>query len=278
VSTINPTFHVSRSGRYNTHAFYHADGNGNVTCLINTNQEIVAKYTYDPFGGILSASGPLADANLYRFSTKEYHANSGAYYYGYRFYSPSLQRWLNRDPLGDVASLPLLTAAAAPSADSDSEMTQDEFTHTWIKINANLFGGLGNSPVGKVDASGLCEGLPAGSDPFNAPQTVKLATELAEEAGEIAPKAERIAEAAQKAKKAADAARKAAEAAKRAKEIKKVRDAENALNKLKDIEKAQENVRKGKAVGKQIDRITGSEQRAKNLLKDIARDHTKCDE
>jgi RHS repeat-associated protein len=54
---------------------------------------------YDPFGAILSASGPLADANLYRFSSKEFHPESGLYYYGYRFYQPDLQRWVSRDPI-----------------------------------------------------------------------------------------------------------------------------------------------------------------------------------
>jgi len=82
-------------------AFYHADGNGNVTALINDNGLIVARYHYDPYGNTLSASGPLAEANLYRFSSKEWHANSGLYYYGYRYYDPNLQRWINRDPLGE---------------------------------------------------------------------------------------------------------------------------------------------------------------------------------
>ncbi len=67
-----------------SHAYYHGDGNGNVTALINTNQLIVAKYLYDPFGNVLSMSGPLADGNLYRFSSKEFHANSGMHYYGYK--------------------------------------------------------------------------------------------------------------------------------------------------------------------------------------------------
>jgi RHS repeat-associated protein len=40
--------------------------------------------------------------NLYRFSSKELHATSGLVYYLYRFYEPSLQRWPNRDPLGEV--------------------------------------------------------------------------------------------------------------------------------------------------------------------------------
>ena len=50
-----------------THAYYFADGNGNITCMIDTNQAVVATYLYDPYGRILSQSGPLAAANLYRF-------------------------------------------------------------------------------------------------------------------------------------------------------------------------------------------------------------------
>jgi RHS repeat-associated protein len=89
------------SGNWTSHAYYHADGNGNITCLIASNQLEVATYRYDPFGNTLSQSGTLADANVYRFSSKEIHTNSLMYYYGYRFYDPGLQRWLNRDPLGE---------------------------------------------------------------------------------------------------------------------------------------------------------------------------------
>ena len=58
-------------GAWTNHACYHADGNGNITCLINTNQSVVASYRYDPFGNTLSSSGSLAAANLYRFSSKQ---------------------------------------------------------------------------------------------------------------------------------------------------------------------------------------------------------------
>jgi RHS repeat-associated protein len=88
-------------GYSGAHAYYHADGNGNITALINTNQALVAKYLYDPFGNILSQSGSLADANLYRFSSKEFHKNSGLVYYLYRYYQPSFQRWVNRDPIAE---------------------------------------------------------------------------------------------------------------------------------------------------------------------------------
>jgi RHS repeat-associated protein len=81
--------------------YYHADGGGNITILISTNQVPVARYLYDPFGNILSQSGPLAAANLYRFSSKEQHINSGLSYYLYRFYDHSLHKWLNRDPISE---------------------------------------------------------------------------------------------------------------------------------------------------------------------------------
>jgi RHS repeat-associated protein len=81
-------------------AYYHADGNGNVTMLIDSREQPVAKYLYDPYGNLIAKSGPLADANVHRFSSKAYEEKSGLYHFGRRFYDPNLQRWLNRDPSG----------------------------------------------------------------------------------------------------------------------------------------------------------------------------------
>jgi RHS repeat-associated protein len=92
---------LSTIGDPSANAFYHADGSGNITRLINQSQATVAKYIYDTFGNVIGRSGSLADANLYSFSSKEFHAASGLVYYLYRFYDPNLQRWLNRDPMND---------------------------------------------------------------------------------------------------------------------------------------------------------------------------------
>ena len=54
-------------------------------------------------------SGPLAEANRYRFSSKEWNGNAGLYYYGYRFYDGGLQRWINRDPIGEMGGENLFT-------------------------------------------------------------------------------------------------------------------------------------------------------------------------
>jgi RHS repeat-associated protein len=96
-------------GNWTDHVFYHADGNGNITYLVSSTRTLAASYRYDPFGNLISKSGTLADANLYRFSSKELHVNSGLYYYLYRFYSPNLQRWPNRDPIGERGGVNLYT-------------------------------------------------------------------------------------------------------------------------------------------------------------------------
>jgi RHS repeat-associated protein len=116
------------SGNWSTHNRYFAHGNGNITYLVNSSQGLAASYRYDPFGKTVSSSGTLASANVYRFSSKEIHVNSGMYYYGYRFYDPNLQRWLNRDPLRE-------------------------------RGGPNLFSFVLNDPVDRVDALGTSPGF-----------------------------------------------------------------------------------------------------------------------
>ena len=77
------------------------DSNGNVTHYCNANGAVVAAYTYGAFGKTVAQSGPLSDIFRHRFSTKYFDGETGLYYYGYRFYSPMLMRWLNRDPIGE---------------------------------------------------------------------------------------------------------------------------------------------------------------------------------
>ena len=81
------------------------DANGNITDLVDTNGSVVAHYEYDPYGNTIAQSGAQADVNPFRFSTKYWDGETGFYYYGYRFYSPKLGRWLSRDPMGDEAFL-----------------------------------------------------------------------------------------------------------------------------------------------------------------------------
>lgn len=104
---LSRTAHSGANGATLTHAFYHADANGNITKLIDGSQSSVADYKYDPFGRTISSSGTLATANVYRFSSKELMAQCGFYYYGFRFYDPLTQRWVNRDPIQEEGGINL---------------------------------------------------------------------------------------------------------------------------------------------------------------------------
>jgi len=109
--TLNTTISHSKNAKNGEHFIQMDvpcyDDNGNVVRYLDANGNTVAQYTYDAFGRIAAQSGALADTFRIRFSTKYYDSETGLYYYGYRFYSPSLMRWLNRDPIGEDGGLNL---------------------------------------------------------------------------------------------------------------------------------------------------------------------------
>jgi RHS repeat-associated protein len=84
---------------------YLYDGKGSVTALTDGNQSVIATYTYDTFGNLMTKTGTLNQP--FQFSTKPYDEKTGLSYYGYRFYSPSLGRWITRDPLGEAGGMNL---------------------------------------------------------------------------------------------------------------------------------------------------------------------------
>ncbi len=108
-----------------TTAYYHLDGNANVTMLIYANQIVAAKYQYGPFGEMLSLSGPLAPFNTYRFASKEWNDRAGIYYFGRRYYDPIIIRFVNRDPLAEQGGI-------------------------------NLYAYVANNPINRIDPLGLC--------------------------------------------------------------------------------------------------------------------------
>ncbi len=78
---------------------YTYDANGNVSQLVDEAGAIVARYEYDPFGNEIRAEGDDAQNNPFRFSTKYLDAETGLYYYGFRYYVPEIGRWISRDPI-----------------------------------------------------------------------------------------------------------------------------------------------------------------------------------
>ncbi len=108
----------------NGSAFYDADGVENITAPSDGMESIAARYPYSPFGRITAKSGPLADANVMQFSSMPWLARSGLSLYPFRGCDPGLQRWLNRDLIGEIGGM-------------------------------NLYRLVGNNPISNVDPLGL---------------------------------------------------------------------------------------------------------------------------
>ena len=110
------------AGTYNNQVIYlHSNHRGDVI-LARSGATTIGACDYAPYGALRSTSG--AYDSRFKFSSKERDASADVYYFGFRFYDPNLQRWLNRDPLGEAGGI-------------------------------NLYQYAGNSPVNFVDAYGL---------------------------------------------------------------------------------------------------------------------------
>ena len=114
-------------------SFVAYDGNGNVAGLVAANGGgSSAVYEYGPFGEVIRATGPMAKANPFRFSTKYQDDETDLLYYGYRYYNASTGRWLSRDPIEERGGL-------------------------------NLYAVVHNDALDQVDAIGLVAGSVTGS-------------------------------------------------------------------------------------------------------------------
>ncbi|MDF7795144.1 RHS repeat domain-containing protein [Pseudomonas syringae] len=84
-----------------------SDHLGSSTLELDQQGGLISQESYYPFGGTAwwaARSAVEAKYKTVRYSGKEHDA-SGLYYYGYRYYAPWLQRWINPDPAGDVDGL-----------------------------------------------------------------------------------------------------------------------------------------------------------------------------
>ena len=86
-------------------AFYHADVAGNITSLTDSSGGAVARYLNDPFGKLTGKWGPVADVCAIGYSSMPKVGQSGLVGYPSRFYDPTLQRWLNPDPMGEFGGI-----------------------------------------------------------------------------------------------------------------------------------------------------------------------------
>jgi len=108
--------------------YYLFDGLGSVTGLTDSGGSLVATYSYDAFGNIVSETGDatLNAINPYRFTSRVWDKESGLYYYRARYYDAGVGRFISKDPL-----------------------------RSELREGKNLYVYVGNNPVNFVDPTGM---------------------------------------------------------------------------------------------------------------------------
>ncbi|MEW6252076.1 MAG: RHS repeat-associated core domain-containing protein [Planctomycetota bacterium] len=126
---------------------YFYDGNGNVGQLVETTTgnfgTLAVKYEYGPYGTRFNAPTPGEYEQPFRFSTKQFDAETGMYYYGYRYYRPEVGRWSAQDPVDEPGATLLRRARADVRPRALGTETRSSYGYTR------------NQPVSRVDPLGL---------------------------------------------------------------------------------------------------------------------------
>ncbi|MBL9143907.1 MAG: RHS repeat-associated core domain-containing protein, partial [Verrucomicrobiaceae bacterium] len=114
------------NGDASLRALVHNDANGNVMGLYGIEaQAMLGVFDYDAFGNqVINTVAMGNDVCPIGFSSKYQDKETGLVYYGFRYYSPEMGRWPNRDPIGERGGV-------------------------------NLYGMVGNDAVNRVDRLGL---------------------------------------------------------------------------------------------------------------------------
>ena len=109
---------------------YHSDANGNVTEVTDSKGKLLDHYEYDPFGQLVTE--PALPENRYRFSTKSHDAESGFYYYGFRYYVPVDGRWICEDHIGEEGGLNLYGIVDNDTVNKWDYLGLTELTFTYV--------------------------------------------------------------------------------------------------------------------------------------------------
>ena len=79
---------------------YRKNLQGDITDIIDSSGNIVASYTYDSWGNVLTKTGTLADVNPFRYRGYYQDNETGWYYLNSRYYDSLVGRFINADDVG----------------------------------------------------------------------------------------------------------------------------------------------------------------------------------
>ena len=87
--------------------YYLTNYRGDVLAMTDESGNVVASYSYDAWGNILSQSGEMATINPYRYAGYRYDEDTKLYYLMARYYDPNTGVFLSIDPVRGDAMTPI---------------------------------------------------------------------------------------------------------------------------------------------------------------------------
>ena len=119
---------------------------GDIIAITDTATEtVVATYTYDSWGNILTATGTMAEVNPFRYRGYYYNSETGLYALQSRYYDSQTGRFLNLDELDTLTATPkgLTDKNLYAYCDNNPVVREDRDGEFWnVLVGALIGGGL----------------------------------------------------------------------------------------------------------------------------------------
>ena len=141
---------------------YLFNAQGDVVAIVNSSNQLVAKYAYDAWGKLLSITGSAAStvgaANPIRYRGYYYDTETGLYYLNSRYYDPQTGRFINADS-EDILQVQddLFDKNLFAYCDNNPIMREDHGGDLWGVLAGfgakAVFGALGKAVLGALAAS-----------------------------------------------------------------------------------------------------------------------------
>ena len=150
--------------KYNNTLYYYVlNAQGDVVRIVDGSRSVVASYTYDPWGKIISSSGTLADINPLRYRGYYYDSETGFYYLQSRYYDPEIGRFINADSYASTDATGLLSTNMFAYCENDPVNRSDPSGELFGTISGLIVGGLTGALSAYINGDDILAGTITGA-------------------------------------------------------------------------------------------------------------------
>ncbi len=124
---------------------------GDVEKVISADGTVLAAYTYDAWGNVLTETGSLANANPIRYRGYYYDSETGLYYVSSRYYDPQVCRFINADDSANIgANSDFASTILYAYCGNNPVSRSDDGGEFWHIVAVALVGGLISATVSVI--------------------------------------------------------------------------------------------------------------------------------